>query len=157
MRGEQTHRVSRVHRQSLLFRHVAQIVHNLVILSPVGEHRTVTSVGHQFLRELGHTSIKVVHDHKLDAGRLLALSRIHTQRIRLHLVLSRVETTLDKQTNDLPIHVDMAVCLKLLSKLRSQNSVIFLREVTKSILYSSYELFLVQYHGSLRSMGNVRI
>lgn len=51
----------------------------------------------------------------------------------------------------------MAISLKFFSKFRSKNGVILLREVTKSVLDSLNELFLIKNNRSLRGVRNIGV
>ena len=51
----------------------------------------------------------------------------------------------------------MTIGLQFLSKFGSENSMVFFREITKGILNSLDEFFLIENDRSLRSVGNVRI
>ena len=50
-------------------------------LSPVGEDLTVAAVSDQFVRELGHARVQVVHDHVHDGRRRSRLARVLADRI----------------------------------------------------------------------------
>ena len=51
--GEESHRMSGIQGERLIFAHSSQIIHHQPELSPVAEDLTVTTVCHQLVRKLG--------------------------------------------------------------------------------------------------------
>ena len=80
-----------------------------MILSPVGKHRSISSICNQFLRKLSYIWIKIIHDVMDDTGSLYTASRIEVIRIGFDWIAG-------SQT----IHVDVSVGVEFISKFRSQ-------------------------------------
>ena len=59
--------------------------------------------------------------------------------------------------NSLPVHVNVTIFLELFSELGSQDGMVLLGEITKSILHSLHELLLAQDNRSLGSVGDVGV
>ena len=50
--GEEAHGVAGVHHQGLVPLHHREVVHHQEELTPIGEHLSIPSIGHQLVREL---------------------------------------------------------------------------------------------------------
>ena len=145
---EEPHRVSRVHAEGLGVRHVGEVLHHEMVLSPVLEHRAVAAVSDQLVRELSHALVEVVHDHQHDGSSLLALGGVLVDRVRLHLVLGRAET----------VHVNVTPRRELLGELRREDLMVLCREVAQRVLQSLLSLLLsVQHLGLLGGVRDARV
>ena len=142
--GEEAHGVTRVHGEGLLVGHLAEVLHEEVVLSPVGEDGTVASVGDELMGELSNSLVEVVHDHELDGGGLTALGGVAGDGIGLHFVVGGAES----------VQVDVTVGLELLGELLSELGVILLGEVSEGVLDGKSELLLGEGDGTLGGVGN---
>ena len=106
--------MSGVEDERLSFRQVRQVLHDEVVLEPVREDRTVATVGHELVWELGDGRIQVVHNHELHRSSLLNLGRIVDNVVSLHRVVRRSES----------VAVNVSKLLQLLRKLWRQKLVV---------------------------------
>ena len=133
MAWEQAERMSRVHYKCLFVSHFCQIFHHKSVLSPVLEHRSVSTICDQLMRMLGDTVVQIVLDHCHDCSSLSRFCRILVNRTCIHFIV-RTEA----------VHIDASVFIELLCELFCQNGVMSGREVSECVLYCQHLLFCAQ-------------
>ncbi len=128
--GKQTHRMPGIHDQRLLIIHRSQILHCEQILRPVLKDRSIPAVGNQFMRVLRYSVIQVILNHQHDRFCLQRLTGIVLNRSCFHLII-RTKT----------IHINPAILLQFLAKLRQKFSVKFWLEITQRISQCQLHFF----------------
>ncbi len=130
VRGEKSQRMSAVHHERLLVGHLGEIFHHQTVLCPVLEDGSVAAVDDQFVRMLRNARVEVVLNHEHDGGRLTRACRIFVNRTGEHLIARTVA-----------VHVDAAVGLQLLGKLRRQLRMQMLGEIAQCVAQGQPFLF----------------
>ena len=125
VRRKQPQRMSRVHYQGLTLGHLRQVLHRQAVLRPVLEHGTVAAISDKFVRMLGHARVQIVLYHQHYGRSLPTLGRVLLDGAGVHRIM-RAQ----------PIHVYAAIAAQLLGKFRSQDGVLFLREIAQRIFQS---------------------
>ena len=116
--GEQAQRMAAVHHQRLLVGHGGQVLHGEPVLRPVLENGPVAAVDDELVRMLRHPFVQVVLNHGHDGRRLGSAGGVLLYRACVYFI-----------GRPIPVHIDAAVVLQFLRKLRCQLRMQGLREV----------------------------
>ena len=126
--------MSRIQYQSLLVRHLGQILHGQTVLGPVLESRAVTAIHDELVGMLGDGHIQIVGYHEHDGRCLTALMWKVIYAAGIDLIIGTQA-----------VHVDPSVCLQLFLELRNQCCMMFRREIAQSVAQCQLLLIRCQY------------
>ena len=146
MRREQSERMSRIQYQSLLVRHLGQILHGQTVLGPVLESRSVASIDDQLVGMLGDGHVQVIGYHQHD-GRSL------TAPVWKIIYTAGVYLVIGPQT----VHIDTSVSLKLFLELRNEFRMMFGRKIPQRVSQCQFLFLSGKYLLSVRSMIDRRV
>ncbi len=146
MRGEESQRMTRVQHQSLLVRHLREILHGQTVLGPVLESCSVASIDDQLVGMLGNGHVQVIGYHQHDGRSLTALVWKIIYTAGVYLVIG-------PQT----VHIDTSVSLKLFLELRYKLGMMFGRKIPQRVSQCQLLFLSCKYLLSVRSMIDRRV
>ena len=122
VRREKAQRMATVENQCLFFSHLAEILHDEMVLRPVAENSPIPTISNELLGKLSHSIREVVHNHQDNSGSLLALGRVNLNRVGFDGIVSRTKSAV----------IDVTISPQLLGKLRRELGMVLFREVTET-------------------------